>query len=58
MVEIARITSAMNKKSNIIKVTLCGPDDVEKELKIAREVIDKWNQTNWKSTGRGLRVQR
>lgn len=47
----------MNKKSKIIKVTLCGPGDVKKELKIAREVIDKWNQANWESTGWGLKDQ-
>jgi hypothetical protein len=47
----------MNQKSKIIKVTLCGPGDVEKEIKIAREVIDKWNQTHWESTGWGLKTQ-
>lgn len=47
----------MNHDSKIIKVTLCGPGDVEKEIKIAREVIDNWNQTNWESTGWGLKTQ-
>jgi hypothetical protein len=55
--KIVKITADMNHKSKIIKVTLCGPGDVEKEIKIAREVIDKWNQTHWESTGWGLKTQ-
>jgi hypothetical protein len=55
--KIVKITGDMNHKSKIIKVTLCGPGDVEKEIKIAREVIDKWNQTHWESTGWGLKTQ-
>ncbi len=47
----------MNKKSKIIKVTLCGPSDVGKEVVIAREVIDSWNLRNWETTGWGLKVQ-
>lgn len=55
--KITKIVADMNHKSKIIKVTLCGPGDVEKEIKIAREVIDKWNQTHWESTGWGLKTQ-
>lgn len=55
--KITKITADMNHKSKIIKVTLCGPGDVEKEIKIAREVIDTWNQTHWESTGWGLKTQ-
>jgi hypothetical protein len=47
----------MKKKLKIIKVTLCGPSDVAEEIKIASEVIDEWNQTQWESTGCGLKTQ-
>ena len=47
----------MNKKSKTIKITLCGPGDVGKEIEIARKIIDEWNQKNWESTGWGLKTQ-
>lgn len=47
----------MNQDSKTIKITLCGPGDVEKEIKIAREVIDQWNQSNWETIGWGLKIQ-
>lgn len=49
----------MNKKSKlkVIKITLCGPSDVDKEIEIARKVIDEWNQKNWETSGWGLKYQ-
>jgi hypothetical protein len=45
------IGAAMTKKSKILNVTICCPGDVEREIVIAREVIDAWNQRHAKSTG-------
>ncbi len=47
----------MKNKLKIIKVTLCGPSDVSEEIKIASEVIHEWNQTQWETTGYGLKTQ-
>jgi len=44
-------------KEKTIKVTLCGPEDVEKEIEIARQVIEAWNQHNRETTGWGLKAQ-
>lgn len=33
----------MTKTSKILNVTICCPGDVEREIVIAREVIDAWN---------------
>lgn len=35
--------------SKKILIMLGGPSDVQEELKLAKEVIDKWNQTHFKS---------
>lgn len=56
-VKTAKIVASMNKKSKIIKITVCGPGDVGKEVEITREVISAWNQQNWEATGWGLKVQ-
>lgn len=44
----------MKKEDRVLKVTLCGPGDVSKELKLAKKVIDEWNHINWEATGCGL----
>lgn len=44
----------MKNESTTLKIALCGPGDVSKEIQIAKEVIDEWNQTNWEATGLGL----
>jgi hypothetical protein len=33
----------MSEKLEILKLTLCGPGDVQKEIDLAREVISDWN---------------
>lgn len=47
----------MKKEDRVMKVTLCCPGDVSKELKVAERVIDEWNQINWDATGCGLMTQ-
>ena len=44
----------MKNNSSVIKVTLCGPGDVSREIEIAEQVIAEWNRTNWEATGCGL----
>lgn len=44
----------MKKEDRVLKVTLCGPGDVSKELELAKKVISEWNQINWEATGCGL----
>ncbi len=41
----------MTKTLKILNVTICCPGDVEREIVIAREVIDAWNQRHEDSTG-------
>ncbi|MCE9612923.1 MAG: hypothetical protein K8T26_01515 [Lentisphaerae bacterium] len=38
-------------KPRTLSVALCGPSDVAKEMAIAAEVLDAWNQQNWESRG-------
>ncbi|WP_411844980.1 hypothetical protein AAFN60_13905 [Roseibacillus persicicus] len=45
----------MKKAEMSLNLMLCGPSDVSKEMAIAKEVIDDWNQENWESTSCGLR---
>jgi hypothetical protein len=40
---LAGAERTMKTNVHIIKVTLCGPSDVSKELEIAKEVVDDWN---------------
>ena len=47
----------MKKEDRVLKVTLCCPGDVSKELKVAEKVINEWNQINWDATGCGLMTQ-
>lgn len=47
----------MSKTNKILKVTICGPSDVAKEVEIAKQVVGDWNQRNWESTGWGLQTQ-
>lgn len=43
------------KTTRTIKIALCGPSDVKKEIGIAREVIQEWNQRNWEALNCGLK---
>jgi hypothetical protein len=46
----------MNTKHlKLIKLVICGPSDVKKEIDLAKQVIDKWNQLN--AEARGLNIQ-
>ena len=45
----------MSKKLELVKLTLCGPSDVAKEIDIAKKVIDDWNRLN--AEARGLTVK-
>lgn len=47
----------MSKTIKTLKVTICGPSDIAKEVEIAKAVISDWNQRNWESTGWGLKTQ-
>jgi hypothetical protein len=42
------------KKVRIVKVVLCGPGDVKRELELAREVIDDWNKQNFGTLNCGI----
>lgn len=44
----------MKAKPSLIKVSLCGPGDVAKELEIAKSAIIAWNAANYVKTGYGL----
>lgn len=41
----------MTKTSKTLNVSICCPGDVEREIVIAREVINGWNQRHGESTG-------
>lgn len=43
------------KNTQTINIALCGPGDVKKEIGIAREVIQNWNQQNWEALNCGLK---
>ncbi|MBC7980301.1 MAG: hypothetical protein H7Y36_07035 [Armatimonadetes bacterium] len=43
LLEILEMTTDMQTSYRIIKLTFCGPSDVQKELSIAREVVTEWN---------------
>lgn len=47
----------MTKTLKILNVTICCPGDVEREIVIAREVIDAWNQQNQEATGLYLKAR-
>ena len=47
----------MSKTNKILRVTICGPSDVAKEVEIAKQVVGDWNHRNWESTGWGLKTQ-
>lgn len=42
-------------KVRIVNVVLCGPGDVERELEIARAVIDEWNERNFGTLNCGIK---
>jgi len=44
----------MKNNSSVLKIALCGPGDVSREIRMAEEVIDEWNKTNWDATNCGL----
>lgn len=51
---------AMNSKkakSKTIRITLCAPADVSKELAIITGVIEEWNVLNWDSTNCGIKCR-
>lgn len=43
------------KQSKTLNLVLCGPGDVAKEIAIAKDVINEWNQRNWESLNCGLK---
>jgi hypothetical protein len=43
------------KQLALVKLVFCGPNDVAKEIGIAKEIVEKWNQLN--SEPRGLWVK-
>lgn len=45
----------MNSQVALLKLTLCGPSDVGKEIAIAREVIEDWNRLH--AEARGLLIK-
>jgi hypothetical protein len=44
------------KTTRTINVVLCGPGDVSREIKLAKEVIDEWNQRNFDALNCGIRA--
>ena len=44
----------MKNNTSILKLALCGPEDVSREIQMAEEVIAEWNRTNWEATNCGL----
>ncbi len=45
----------MKTRVALVKLTLCGPNDVGKEIEIAREVIEDWNRLH--AEARGLLIK-
>jgi len=45
----------MKSQVALVKLTLCGPSDVGKEIEIAREVIEDWNRSH--AEARGLLIK-
>lgn len=41
----------MKSKMNLIKLALCGPGDVAKEISLAREVVNQWNLQHGEAKG-------
>ena len=41
----------MKSKISLIKIALCGPSDVNREIAIAKEVITEWNLQNGEARG-------
>jgi hypothetical protein len=44
------------KQTRILQLVLCGPGDVSEEIKIAREVIEAWNQVNFDTMNCGIKA--
>ena len=44
----------MKEDTKVLKLLLCGPSDVEKEIQLAEDAIKEWNQINWEATDCGL----
>jgi hypothetical protein len=47
----------MNPKIQIIRVTLCAPGDVTKELSVVAQEIEEWNRLNWDATNCGIKLR-
>jgi len=47
----------MSSQLTLLNLTLCGPSDVEKELAIARGVIDEWNIRHGETNGFWVKCQ-
>ncbi|MBX7207179.1 MAG: hypothetical protein K1X78_02600 [Verrucomicrobiaceae bacterium] len=45
----------MKPKSQIIRITLCAPGDVSKEVTILEQVIAEWNHLHWDATNCGIK---
>lgn len=46
----------MTKKTKILNLTICCPGDVEREIIIAREVIDAWNKRHGEFIGCSIKA--
>jgi hypothetical protein len=47
----------MNANISLLKLSLCGPGDVRKEIGIAQEVITEWNLQHGEASGFWLKHQ-
>ncbi|MEO5960598.1 MAG: hypothetical protein ABIR80_15905 [Opitutaceae bacterium] len=47
----------MNPEVNLLKLTLCGPNDVVKEIAIAQEIVTEWNVTQGEKSGFWIKHQ-
>ncbi|HVU08079.1 MAG TPA: hypothetical protein VHG89_06005 [Verrucomicrobiae bacterium] len=47
----------MNPNISLLKLTLCGPSDVRKEIGIAQEVVTEWNLQHGEASGFWLKHQ-
>jgi len=47
----------MKTNFSLVKLTLCGPKDVSKEIAIAQEVIDEWNLAHGEAKGFWVKYQ-
>jgi hypothetical protein len=47
----------MNSQLSLIKLALCGPGDVAKEIAIAQEVVTEWNLQHGEACGSWVKHQ-